>query len=138
MLGKTRTGSWATVALACCMLVGLARAQKPWALYRGSDGPGRGERIVLISGDEEYRSEQALPQLGKILARHHGFDCAVLFAVDPATGTINPNVLNNIPGLASLEDADLMIIFTRFRALPTTVSADHQGTTAVRCGPERA
>lgn len=115
---KTRAGWWRAAMLACCLATGSVRADELWAFYKGQDGPGAGKRIVLISGDEEYRSEQALPQLGKILARHHGFDCAVLFAVDPATGTINPNVQNNIPGLAALDKADLMIIFTRFRALP--------------------
>src|SRR5262245_12555652 len=82
------------------------------------DGPGKGKHIVLISGDEEYRSEEALPQLAKILAKHHGFKCTVLFAVDPASGTINPNVNNNIPGLEALNSADLMVIFTRYRKLP--------------------
>jgi hypothetical protein len=72
---------------------------------------------VLVSGDEEYRSEEALPQLGKILARRHGFKCTVLFAIDPKDGTINPNV-SNIPGLEALKAADLLIIFTRFRDLP--------------------
>ena len=33
----------------------------PWVVYEGGDGPGRGKQIVLISGDEEYRSEEALP-----------------------------------------------------------------------------
>jgi type 1 glutamine amidotransferase len=84
----------------------------------GSDGPGRGKRVVLISGDEEYRSEEALPQLAKILAKHHGFTCTVLFAIDPGTGAINPNQNDNIPGLEALKTADLMIIFTRFRNLP--------------------
>ncbi len=78
-----------------------------------------GKHIVLVSGDEEYRSEQALPQLAKILATHHGFKCTVLFAQDPSEpGIINPNFTGNIPGLAALDDADLMILFTRFRALP--------------------
>src|SRR5436305_11706325 len=86
-------------------------------VYEGGDGPGRGKHIVLVSGDEEYRSEESLPQLGKILARHHGFKCTVLFAIDPKDGTINPNV-SNIPGLEALKTADLMIIFTRFRDLP--------------------
>lgn len=89
-----------------------------WVVYDGFDGPGKGKHIVLISGDEEYRSEEALPQLGKILAKHHGFKCTVLFAIDPKTGEINPNVNNNIPGLEQLKTADLMIIATRFRALP--------------------
>src|SRR6202045_5046709 len=91
---------------------------QPWVVYEGSDGPGKGKHIVLISGDEEYRSEEALPQLAKLLAKHHGFKCTVLFAIDPKDGTINPNQNDNIPGLEALETADLMIIFTRFRNLP--------------------
>jgi hypothetical protein len=73
---------------------------------------------VLISGDEEYRSEETLPQLAKILATRHGFKCTVLFAIDPRDGTINPNRNDNIPGLEALAKADLMVIFTRFRNLP--------------------
>jgi hypothetical protein len=90
----------------------------PWVVYNGFDGPGKGKHIVLVSGDEEYRSEEALPQLGKILAKHHGFKCTVLFAIDPKTGEINPMVNNNISGLEQLKTADLMIIATRFRNLP--------------------
>lgn len=93
-----------------------AQAGEPWVVYDSFDGPGKGKHIVLISGDEEYRSEEALPQLGKILAKHHGFKCTVLFAVDK-DGTINPNV-SNIPGLEALKSADLMIMFLRFRNLP--------------------
>lgn len=81
-------------------------------------GPGSGKRIVLISGDEEYRSEQALPQLAKILTVRHGFECRVLFAIDVKDGTINPEQRDNIPGLEALDHADLMVIFTRFRDLP--------------------
>lgn len=93
-------------------------AAEPWLVFPGGDGPGKGKHIVLISGDEEYRSEQALPQLAAILARHHGFKCTVLFAIDPHDGTINPEVVDNIPGLEALRSADLMIIATRFRNLP--------------------
>jgi hypothetical protein len=94
------------------------RAGDPWVVYEGKDGPGKGKHIVLVSGDEEYRSEEALPQLAQILAKHHGFKCTVLFAIDPKDGTINPNVRDNIPGLDALKNADLMIIFTRMRDLP--------------------
>src|ERR1700754_3843157 len=101
------------------LLAPAALAQeKQFVVYEGGDGPGKGKHIVLISGDEEYRSEESLPQLGKILAKHHGFKCTVLFAVDPKTGEIAPEVVDNIPGLAALDDADLMIIATRFRNLP--------------------
>jgi type 1 glutamine amidotransferase len=84
----------------------------------GKQGPGKGKRVVLVSGDEEYRSEQALPQLARILADRHGFDCTVLFAIDPKDGTINPNFSSNIPGLEALDSADLLVLFTRFRDLP--------------------
>ena len=93
-----------------------ATSVKQWLTFEGkSDMP----TIVLISGDEEYRSEEALPQLAKILTAKHGFNCTVLFAQDPAKpGIINPNYVQNIPGLETLKTADLMVIFTRFRALP--------------------
>src|SRR5438445_4103430 len=94
-----------------------AQAADPWVVYEGRTGPGQGKHVVLVSGDEEYRSEETLPQLGRILARHHGFKCTVLFAVDPKDGTINPNV-SNIAGLEALKSADLLILFTRFRHLP--------------------
>src|SRR5580692_8634239 len=81
-----------------------AHAADPWIVYDGFDGPGKGKHIVLVSGDEEYRSEEALPQLAKILAKEHGFKCTVLFAIDK-DGTINPNVNNNIPGLEALKSA---------------------------------
>jgi type 1 glutamine amidotransferase len=73
---------------------------------------------VLVSGDEEYRSEEVCPMLGKILAVRHGFTCTVLFAIDPESGAIDPAVQTHIPGLGALEEADLMVVFTRFRELP--------------------
>ena len=98
-------------------LCGFARGEQQWVSYAGGEGAGKGKHIVLISGDEEYRSEEGLPQLAKVLSKHHGFQCTVLFAIDK-DGTINPNVTTNIPGLEALDSADLMIIQTRFRKLP--------------------
>lgn len=89
-----------------------------WIVYEGNEGPGTGKHIVLVSGDEEYRSEEALPLLGKILAVRHGFKCTVLFAIDRETGEINPEEQTNIPGLHNLETADMLVLFTRFRELP--------------------
>src|ERR1700730_16678362 len=115
---------WRQLACRVLLVVGgvllsaSVQAADPWVVYDGQDGPGKGKHIVLISGDEEYRSEECLPQLAKILAKHHGFKCTVLFAIDPKAGTINPNRNDNIPGLEALKTADLMVIFTRFRNLP--------------------
>ena len=87
-----------------------------WLQWKGNPEKAK---IVLISGDEEYRSEETLVQLAKILNVNHGFNCTVLFAQNPnCPGIVNPNYQNNIPGLVALADADLMIILTRFRALP--------------------
>ena len=99
------------------LISGLARADDRWINLPGGDGPGKGKHVVLVSGDEEYRSEEALPQLAKILAKRHGFTCTVLFAIGQ-DGAIDPVRRDNIPGLEALEKADLMVLFTRFRDLP--------------------
>jgi len=75
-------------------------------------------KAVFLIGDEEYRSEDSMPQLAKILAVHQGFKCTVLFAINKQTGEIDPKTLDNIPGLEALETADLMVMFLRFRELP--------------------
>lgn len=107
-----------SLSLFAFAMTAAARAADPWVVYDGFDGPGKGKHIVLVSGDEEYRSEETLPQLGKILAKHHGFKCTVLFAIDRKDGTINPDDTQNIPGLDQLRTADLMIVFLRMRNLP--------------------
>ena len=89
-----------------------------WVVYEGKQGPGLGKHIVLVSGDEEYRSEEGLPMLAKVLAQRHGFKCTVLFAVNPASGYIDPVVLTNIPGLEALDSADACVLGLRFRELP--------------------
>jgi len=76
-----------------------------------------GKHIVLIAGDQEYRSEEALPQLARILTTRHGFKCTVLYCINPKDGTIDPDI-PNIPGLEALASADLMIVFMRWLDLP--------------------
>ncbi len=93
------------------------RAAEPFLVFE-PQGNGNGKNIVLISGDEEYRSEESLPQLARILSVYHGFRCTVLFAINPKDGAIDPDRLDNIPGLEALDSADLMVILTRFRDLP--------------------
>ncbi len=86
-------------------------------IYEGTTGPGKGKHIVFIASDHEYKSEEALPALARILAKHHGFKCTVLFGVDPKTRAIIPG-FSNIPGTDALKSADLLVIFTRFQNLP--------------------
>ncbi len=99
-------------------LPGLTPAQDAWVVYPGGEGPGKGKHIVFVTGEESYRSEESMPLMARILSKHHGFKCSVLFAIDPADGTINPMVKDNIPGLEALETADLMVAFLRWRELP--------------------
>ncbi len=95
-----------------------ARADDSWIVYEGKSGPGKGKHVVLVSGDEEYRSEESFPMLGRLLAERHGFKCTVLFAIDKATGEINPDEQTNIPGIESVDSADFLILGLRFRELP--------------------
>ncbi len=104
----------ATLMIALLTLGNRAEAGD-WVVYGGKDGPGRSKHIVFVTGDEEYRSEEAMPMLARILAVRHGFKCTVLFALNPKDGTIDPNNQTNIVGLKALETADMMVIFTRFR-----------------------
>ncbi len=89
-----------------------------WVTFEGGTGPGKGKHIVFLSGDEEYRSEEGLPMLAKILAVRHGFRCTVLFSINPTDGTIDPVVQTNTPGMAALDSADLCVMALRFRELP--------------------
>lgn len=86
-------------------------------LFSFAPGTAAAQHVVFVTGDEEYRSEESMPMLARILERDYGMQATVLFAVDEE-GFIDPNRADHIPGLAALESADLMVMFTRFRALP--------------------
>lgn len=103
-------------ALALLILPAFAAAADPPVVLEGKAGPGKGKHVVLLSGDQEYRSEETIPQLAKILAERQGFKCTVLFTLDK-DGTINP-LVNDVPGLDALKTADLFVVFTRFLNLP--------------------
>lgn len=104
-------------AVVLCALIPDLRAADG-VTYEGGSGPGKGKHIVFLSGDEEYRSEEALPQLAKILSQRHGFKCTVLFAISKQTGEIDPKTVDNIPGIEALDTADLCVTSLRFRAWP--------------------
>ncbi|MDF1836647.1 MAG: ThuA domain-containing protein [Planctomycetota bacterium] len=88
-----------------------------WLVYPGQPGATQHKRVVFVAGDEEYRSEEALPMLARLLSEHHGFECVVLFSQNPDTGEIDPNESSHIPGLHLIENADLLVLDLRFREL---------------------
>ncbi|WP_081891714.1 PVC-type heme-binding CxxCH protein [Verrucomicrobium sp. BvORR106] len=101
--------------LVLAVSAGLADAAP--LVFEGTTGPGKGKHIVFLAGDHEYRSEESLPALARILAKHHGFKCTVLFDID-AQGDIVAGEVPNIPGMEALDTADLAVVFLRFQNLP--------------------
>lgn len=98
-------------------------AEEAWLTLEGKEGIGRegigkGQHIVFVTGEEYYRSEEGMSMFARLLSQRYGYDCTVLFATDSKTGTINPNITDSIPGLHLVADADLLVVFTRFRELP--------------------
>ena len=89
-----------------------------WSAENPSTVPSQNKTIAFITGDDEYRSEITLPMIAEILAKRHGFTCSVAYAVKPETGERDPKYQKNIAGLEALMMADLVVMFTRFRALP--------------------
>ena len=72
----------------------------------------RQPHVVFVTGDDEYRSEISMPMIAAILEKRHGMKTSVAYARP------RPQAQNHIEGLEALETADLMVMFTRYRALP--------------------
>jgi type 1 glutamine amidotransferase len=109
---------WAAALIGLSLLASNHVNAKDGVVYEGKEGPGIGKRLVFLAGDEEYRSEEGLVQMAKILAVRHGFKCTVLFSINKADGTIDPNTPDNIPGIQALATADMLVMLLRFRELP--------------------
>ena len=107
------------LALLGCLFTSAARADD-WITYPAKGDSTKSKHLVFLSGDEEYRSEEGLPMLAKILSQRHGFKCTVLFAVDK-DGTINPNNKASLPGASALDSADAIVMLLRFRAWPDDI-----------------
>ncbi len=68
--------------------------------------------VVFVTGDDEYRSEYSMPMIARILEARHGMRTNI------ACARPTPQTQNNIEGLEALEDADVAVIYVRFRQLP--------------------
>ena len=76
--------------------------------------PDSQKHVVLLAGDEEYRSEESLPMLRDILTQHHGFKCTVLFSVNDK-GEIDPTAGGSLTHPEALDSADAIVMLLRFR-----------------------
>lgn len=105
------------VVLLAALLQASTLVAQDSVTYPATPGPGQGRHVVFLTGDEEYRGEEALPMLAKILSQRHGFRCTVLFSLDP-DGTINPKNGKSLSNAAALDSADAIVMLLRFRAWP--------------------
>jgi hypothetical protein len=105
-----------TFLLAQFLMTVALIAQNP-LVYQGTEGPGKGRHIVFLAGDHEYRSEETLPAIARLLARNQGFKCTVLFNIDKDSGEIVAGN-SNMPGMEALDTADLAVVFLRFQQFP--------------------
>lgn len=112
-----RLHAYALALVASSFLLMSSASAQPVLKFTGKAGPGKDLNIVLIAGDEEYRSEESAPMLAKILSERHGFNCTVLSSLDKSNKYIDPNNSYSMPRVDQLAKADLMIIGTRFRKL---------------------
>ena len=110
----TRTGRG---LLAAGLLLGAGWVGAAPLVYEGTEGPGRGKHIVWLAGDHEYRSEESLPAMARLMAQRHGFKCTVLFTLDRTNGVIVPGE-SWMPGTEVLKQADAAVFFLRFLDLP--------------------
>jgi type 1 glutamine amidotransferase len=70
------------------------------------------KRVVFVCGDHEYSGEVTLPLLAEELERRHGLSCRVL------KSSPDQNSETDLPGLAALREADLVVFYLRWRRLP--------------------
>ena len=104
------------LSLLAALPLGFSFAAEDYLTYEPK-GESKGKHVVLIAGDEEYRSEEGLPQLAKILSERHGFKATVLFSVD-RDGFIDANNQASLTNPAALDSADAIIMLIRFRHWP--------------------
>ncbi len=97
-----------------------------WLTYPAKDPSADTPHVVFVVGDQEYRSEEAMPMLARTFAERQGMHATVLFAQD-ADGNVDPtakiqwddkDVVHDIPGLEHLETADAVVFYTRLLTLP--------------------
>ena len=81
---------------------------------------------MFLAGDHEYRSEESLPALARILAKHYGFKCSVFFTHRSRRPASSSRAARRSPGWRRLKTADLMVVFLRFQDFPDDADAAHR------------
>jgi len=102
------------------LAIPFVQAGQDHIVYQGKAGAGKGKHLVFLSGDEEYRGEEGLPMMAKILSQRHGFKCTVLFSLNDK-GEIDPNNQKSLSNPKALDSADAIVMLLRFRTWPDEI-----------------
>ena len=93
--------------------VGASTAQEDHLVFEAK-GESNGKHVVLLAGDEEYRSEESMPMLAQILS-NQGFQCTVLFSMDKNNKFVDPKNQKSLSNPVALDSADAIVMCLRFR-----------------------
>ncbi|MDH5398912.1 MAG: cysteine hydrolase [Cyclobacteriaceae bacterium] len=94
----------------CPTMVSTDLTGKPQYRFEGDKRP----LVAMVMAESEYRSNQRLPELARELMLNHGVNCE--FAIGKAEKEGEGR--HNIENLQILNDADMMLVSVRRRALP--------------------
>ncbi len=104
--------------LATTMVVSMSSAALSQAqdhlVFQPAEGTSNGKHVVLLSGDEEYRSEESMPMMAQVLSKQ-GFKCTVLFSMDKDNKFVDPRNQSSLSHPVSLDSADVLVMCLRFR-----------------------
>ncbi len=112
-LRKIRIGIGAAGLGAYACGMGLSSAQNDH-LVLAAQGEANGKHVVLLAGDEEYRSEEAMPMMAQLLSKQ-GFKCTVLFSMDKDNKFVDPKNQKSLSHPVALDSADAIVMSLRFR-----------------------
>lgn len=97
-----------------------------WLVYPAKDPAPDAPHVVILAGDQEYRSEECMPMLARLLAEKHGMHVTVLFNLDE-DGNVDPTAdtardrngkFHHIAGIEYVDQADALVVYTRMLSLP--------------------
>ncbi len=114
------------------LILGSAQTPPTSITYAPKPGPGQGRHIVFLTGDEEYRGEEGLPMLAKILSQRHGFKAQ---CCSPSIRTARSirRATTSLSDPATLDTADAVVMLLRFRTWP---DEDHGAIRHASCARE--
>ena len=91
----------------------FSQAQQDHLVFEAK-GESNGKHVVLLSGDEEYRSEESMPMMAQLLSKQ-GFKCTVLFSMDKDNKFVDPANQKSLSHPVALDSADAIVMCIRFR-----------------------